>query len=195
MVETTAVVLGLLVAFGIAIGVRFLATRTVLPYTVLLVAVGFAFSLLPVRRYLAFNLEPLFTHDVILFVFLPAIVFLGAAEIDHSRFRDNLPVFGTVVLVGLPAAVLAIGWFGARLFELPLLVVLLFGAMAYPIDPVAVLSLFEEAGAPPRLAVLVEGESLLDDGLAIVVFSALLELVRGPAPGRSPGRRCSRLID
>ncbi|WP_232686994.1 cation:proton antiporter [Halobacterium zhouii] len=187
MVETTAVVLGVLVSFSIAIGVRFLANRTLLPYTVLLVTVGFVLTVFPLQTYLGFSLNPLFTHDAILFIFLPAIVFLGAAEIDHDRFRRNLPIVVITVLVGLPVAVLAIGWVGAKLFEMPLLIMLLFGAMAYPIDPVAVLSLFEDAGAPPRLAVLVEGESLLDDGLAIVVFSALLVLVRDASPTELTG--------
>lgn len=178
MAETPAFVLGLLVASGIAIGVRVLSTRTSLPYTVLLVAGGFVLTLFPLRAYLDFSLDPLFTHDVILFGFLPAIVFHGAAEIDHTRFRQNLPIFGLIVLVGLPLAVLVIGWVGSRVFGLPLLIMLLFGAMAYPIDPVAVLSLFEDVGAPERLAVLVEGESLLDDGLAIVLFSTLLGYVQ-----------------
>ena len=187
MAETPALVLGLLVAFCIAIGVRILSNRTTLPYTVLLVAVGFVLTLFPVQTYFNFSLDPLFTHDVILFVFLPAIVFHGATEINHKRFRRNLPIIGTIVLVGLPIAILVIGWLSARIFGLPLLIMLLFAAMAYPIDPVAVLSLFDEAEAPPRLAVLVEGESLLDDGIAIVLFSTLLELVRQASPAELTG--------
>ncbi|MFC4447563.1 cation:proton antiporter [Halorussus aquaticus] len=187
MVETTAVVLGVLVSFTIAIGVRILANRILLPYTVLLVTVGFTLSVFPLQTYLGFSLDPLFTHDAILFIFLPAIVFLGAAEIDHKRFRQNLLITVITVLVGLPLAITAIGWLGAKLFGMPLLIMLLFGSMAYPIDPVAVLSLFEDAGVSPRLAVLVEGESLLDDGLSIVVFSALLALVRDATPAELTG--------
>ncbi|WP_256478319.1 cation:proton antiporter domain-containing protein [Halorussus limi] len=193
MAETTAVVLGVLVSFIIAIGVRFLADRVTFPYTVLLVTVGFTLTIFPLQTYLGFSLTPLFTHDVILFVFLPAILFYGAAEIDHDLFRRNLPIIAITVLVGLPVAILAIGWVGAKLFGIPLLIMLLFGAMAYPIDPVAVLSLFEESGAPSRLAVLVEGESLLDDGLAIVLFSAVLALVRDADPRILLERGSSRL--
>lgn len=187
MVEATALVFGVLVSFGIAIGVRLLTNRTAIPYTVLLVAVGFVFTLPPSQAYVEFALAPLFTHDVILFVFLPAIVFQGAAEVDYAEFRRNLPAFGAIVLIGLPVAVTAVGWLGSYVFGVPLLIALLFGAMAYPIDPVAVLSLFEEAGAPERLSVLTEGESLLDDGLAIVVFSAVLELVRQASPAELTG--------
>lgn len=202
MAETPALVLGLLVAFTVAIGVRAVSNRTALPYTVLLVAVGFVLTLFPVRTYLGFTLESLFTHDAILFVFLPAIVFRGAAEIDHARFRRNLPIFGTIVLVGLPLAVGVIGWVGSQVYGLPLLVMLLFGAMAYPIDPVAVLSLFEDVGVPERLAVIVEGESLLDDALAIVLFSTLVEYVEradaarlGGASPFSPGQVGAILAD
>jgi CPA1 family monovalent cation:H+ antiporter len=163
--------------------------RVALPYTVLLIAVGFAFTLVDPRTYigLEFTLDPLFTHDVILFVFLPAIVFQGAAETNYTAFRRNLPIFGTIVLVGLPIAVLLVGWLGSFVFGVPLLIALLFGAMAYPVDPVAVLSLFERAGAPERLTVLTEGESLLDDGLAIVVFATVLELVRQATPSELAG--------
>ena len=189
MAETTAVVLGVLICFGIAIAVRLVMNRITLPYTVVLVAIGFLFTLADPQTYvgLDFTLDPLFTHDVILFVFLPAIVFQGAAETNYTAFRRDLPVFGTIVLVGLPIAVLLVGWIGSIVFGFPLLIALLFGAMAYPVDPVAVLSLFERAGAPERLAVLTEGESLLDDGLAIVVFTTVLELVRQASPSELAG--------
>jgi CPA1 family monovalent cation:H+ antiporter len=189
MAETTAVVLGVLISFGIAIAVRLVTNRITLPYTVVLVAIGFLFTLADPQTYvgLDFTLDPLFTHDVILFVFLPAIVFQGAAETNYTAFRRDLPVFGTIVLVGLPIAVLLVGWLGSIVFGFPLLIALLFGAMAYPVDPVAVLSLFERAGAPERLAVLTEGESLLDDGLAIVVFGTILELVRQANPAELAG--------
>jgi CPA1 family monovalent cation:H+ antiporter len=189
MAETTAVVLGVLISFGIAIAVRLVTNRITLPYTVVLVAIGFLFTLADPQTYvgLDFTLDPLFTHDVILFVFLPAIVFQGAAETNYTAFRRDLPVFGTIVLVGLPIAILLVGWLGSIVFGFPLLIALLFGAMAYPVDPVAVLSLFERAGAPERLAVLTEGESLLDDGLAIVVFGTILELVRQANPAELAG--------
>lgn len=189
MAETTAVVLGVLISFGIAIAVRLVTNRITLPYTVVLVAIGFLFTLADPQTYvgLDFTLDPLFTHDVILFVFLPAIVFQGAAETNYTAFRRDLPVFGTIVLVGLPIAILLVGWLGSIVFGFPLLIALLFGAMAYPVDPVAVLSLFERAGAPERLAVLTEGESLLDDGLAIVVFGTILELVQQANPAELAG--------
>lgn len=187
MVETTSLILGLLIVFGIAISVRFLTNRITVPYTVLLIAVGFSISLADIQAYIGFTLAPLFTYEIILFVFLPAIVLRGAARVDYSLFQSSISIIGTVVLIGLPVAVLAIGWLGSQVFGLPLLIILLFGAMAYPIDPVAVLSLFEQAGAPARLEVLVEGESLLDDGLAIVVFSAVLALVENANPAELTG--------
>lgn len=187
MVQIPTVVLGLLFAVAIAVGARFVSSGTTLPFTVLLVAAGFVVSVFDPARRLDLAFGPLFSHDVILYLFLPAIVFQGAAEIDFPAFRRNLPVFGTMVLVGLPTAVVVLGWLGSGVFGLPLLVALLFAAMVYPIDPVAVLQLYDEMGAPERLSVLTEGESLLDDGIAIVVFTTLFDLVRTADPAELSG--------
>lgn len=177
MVEVTAVVEGLVFSVAVAVTVRAVANRSPFPYTVLLVAVGFVLSVTrPVTRFGA-TLAPLFSHDAILYLFLPAIVFQGAVEVDLREFWANLPAFGSMVLLGLPLAVAAIGWLGTYAFGFPLLLSLLFATMAYPIDPVAVLALFDEMGAPERLSVLLEGESLLDDGLAIVLYGTVVDLV------------------
>lgn len=179
--------LGLLFVAVIAVSVRVVATYTALPYTVLLVVAGLVISLFDLSARVGFTLDPLFTHDVLLYGFLPAIVFQGAAEIEFAEFRRNLPVFGTMVVVGLPTAVALVGWFASDLLGLPLLVALLFGSMVYPVGPVAVLSLFDQMGAPERLSILTEGESLLDDGIAIVVFSTIYDLVEGVDPSALTG--------
>lgn len=179
MVETATEIgiatelLNLLVVFAVAVGVRVLIEKVVtIPYTVLLVFTGFGISLL------GLTLPIDLSHDLIFFIFLPAILFQGAEEIDFQAFRENLPVSVPMVLIGLPTAIVLFGWSGTYAFGLPLLVSLLFAAMIYPIDPVAVLSLYREMDAPERLSVLTESESLMDDGLAIVIFTTLLGLVR-----------------
>lgn len=186
MVEVPALLQAVLVVVAIAVGVRFVAAGTTLPYTVLLVGVGAALSIGPAFPYEA-ALSPLFTHDVILYLFIPAIVFQGAAAIDAGEFRRNLPVFGSMVVVGLPLAVFVLGWLGTFGLDLPLLLSLLFAAMVYPVDPVAVLSLYDEMGAPERLSVITEGESLLDDGFAIVLFSSVLAVVEGATGSEMTG--------
>ncbi|MFB6131176.1 MAG: cation:proton antiporter [Salinigranum sp.] len=200
MVEITAIVLSALVVFTVAVGVRFVAERTTAPYTVLLVLYGFGISTVTLITPISLPFGALLTHDTVLYLFLPAILFQGAAEIDFEAFLRNVPISASLVLVGLPIAVGLIGVIGARAFAVPLAVALLFGSMVYPVDPVAVISLYDEMGAPERLAVITEGESLIDDGLAIVVFGSLLSLVRqvGPTaetPIFTPGRLESLLSD
>jgi CPA1 family monovalent cation:H+ antiporter len=110
-------------------------------------------------------------------VFLPPLLFEGAATTDLEHFRANLSHVLVLAVVGLVTAILLLGVVGHFAFEFPLLVSLLFAAMILPTDPVSVLALFEELGAPERLSVLVEGESLVNDGVGVVIFSTLFALV------------------
>lgn len=123
------------------------------------------------------------SHDLILLVLLPPLLFEGAATTDLEAFRENAAPIVALAIVGLVGAIGILGYLGWLAFDalvaggFPLLVALLFAATALPTDPVSVLALFEEAGAPERLAVLVEGESLINDGVGVVVFSTLLAIV------------------
>nr|WP_239524432.1 cation:proton antiporter [Halogeometricum borinquense] len=117
------------------------------------------------------------THDIILLVVLPPLLFEGAATTDIDEFRSNFSVMLTLATVGLAASIVVVGVVSTRLLGYSLLLGLLFGTIILPTDPVSVLALFKQVGAPERLSVLVEGESLLNDGVAVVIFSALLALV------------------
>ena len=141
------------------------------PYTIALLLAGLAASVLGVE--LGIELSP----DVILLVLLPPLLFEGAATTDLERFRRNLAPILALAVPGLLLSIVVLGYVGQVAFGFPLLIALLFAAMILPTDPVSVLALFEELGAPERLATLVEGESLINDGVGVVVFSALLALV------------------
>jgi len=69
-----------------------------------------------------------------------------------------------------------LSYLGRQAFGFPLTVAMLFAAMILPTDPVSVLALFDELGAPDRLSVLVEGESLLNDGIGVVLFITVFDL-------------------
>jgi CPA1 family monovalent cation:H+ antiporter len=167
-----AELLNLLAVFMIAGGVGVLVAKIGrMPYTIALLLAGLAASVLGVE--LGIEL----THDVILLVLLPPLLFEGAATTDFERFRRNLAPILALAVPGLLASIVVLGYVGQVAFGFPLLVALLFAAMILPTDPVSVLALFEELGAPERLATLVEGESLINDGVGVVVFSALLALV------------------
>jgi hypothetical protein len=149
----------------------FVAKFARVPYTIALLIAGFVASLA------GFETGIRLTHDVIIFVLLPPLLFEGAATTDLEAFRRDFPVVALLAVVGLAVAVIAVGAATAAVLGFPLLIALLFAVMAMPTDPVSVLALFEEIGAPERLSVLVEGESLLNDGVAVVLFTTLLALV------------------
>ena len=90
-----------------------------------------------------------------------------------------------LAVVGLVVSTLLIGLSLHWIFALDLLPSLTFGALISATDPVAVVALFKEVGAPRRLTTLVEGESLLNDGTAIVLFRLLLLLTMGQAVGHN----------
>lgn len=160
-----------LVAAGIV--ARLLASRfETISYSIVLVALGLAISLTPVST--SFRLS----HDLIFLVILPPILFAGGLRLDYQATRDDAPYLGALLLVGLPVAILGMGLLGQYFFPYPLVVTLLLASMLYPLDPVAVLSVFKSLDAPDRLLKIIEGEPLFDDGLAVVFFGTFLGLFR-----------------
>ncbi len=161
----------MLVAAAAAIGLK----RTNLPYTVGLVLVGLLLGLISEQSQ---ALEPLsqltLSPEIILFVFLPTLIFESAFGLDSRLLIKNLAPVMTLAAPGLLLSTAIIGSLLAWLTSLPFGTALLFGALISATDPVAVIALFREVGAPKRLTILVEGESLFNDATAIVLFHILL---------------------
>lgn len=162
------VILGLLVAVAIvATLVRFIRV----PYTVALVLFGLALALAPNVPRIAL------TPQIILTVFLPVLLFHAAYNLDLDDVRLNLL---PVTLLAVPGVVATAGLVAAALHLVAGLAwseALLFGTIVAATDPVAVLAIFGEVGAPRRLATIVNAESLFNDGTALVLFSAVLGVV------------------
>jgi CPA1 family monovalent cation:H+ antiporter len=165
-----ATVLGV---FALALVVRLLVSGVAdVSYSVMLVLAGFGVSLAGIQPPLVLS------HDLIMTVLLPTLLFRGAVELDYEQLRENLLVPVVLVVVGVPVSVGLLGALGIPAFGFPAAIALLFGAMIVPTDPAAVLSLFEELDAPEQLSVIVDAESLFNDGVGVVVFGVMLELVR-----------------
>lgn len=139
-----------------------------LPYTLVLVIVGLLMGLLRILPQVHFD------PNAVLFLFLPALLFEGAWNVDVKLLlADWLPV----VLLAVPGLLLSLIIVAALVhlgIGLPWLLALLLGAMVAPTDPVAVLSLLRKLGLSERLRVIVEGESLFNDGVGAAVFEIVL---------------------
>jgi CPA1 family monovalent cation:H+ antiporter len=160
--ETLIIELLLIVSL-VAIAVR----RLQVPYTVALVVAG-----LLITNQTTFQFE--LTPELILALFVPPLIFEAAFHINLRELQSNL---SNILLLAIPGVVLTTVIVGGALSlvtPLPLPVTLVFGAMIAATDPVAVVALFRALGVPKRLALLIEGESLLNDGTAIVLFNLML---------------------
>ena len=184
-----------------------LAKRLNFPFTVLLAAVGIVLGLIIeiagehpggwIFGDFLTGLEGLgVTSDIILFVFLPTLIFGSALEIDVRRLLDDIAPILVLAVAGLLVSLVVVGYALYGVSDIDLIGCLLLGAIVSATDPVAVVALFRDLGAPKRLAILVEGESLLNDATAIVLFYHPLGH-GGQRPGcRFPERRrrlCRRL--
>jgi len=157
------IVIMLLIASGVAIAAR----RFRVPYTVGLVIIGLILTLLNPQQ-----VE--ITPQIILLLLVPPLVFEAAF---HLRFDDLRRDFWLVLLLAVPGVVLTtllVGWMVSWGTGLALQAALVFGALVAATDPVAVVALFRRLGAPRRLQVLLESESLLNDGTAIVMFGLMI---------------------
>lgn len=157
----------------VACVVAMLSRRLQLPYSVGLVAAGIGLAFLGGPINLALTPELVFT------VLLPPLIFEAALQLKWQPFRRNLLVSLTLAFPGvlLTGAIVAIGmhfivgwsWLGASLF----------GALIAATDPVSVIAAFKEMKVEHRLSLLVESESLLNDGAAAVAFAVLVSIARG----------------
>jgi CPA1 family monovalent cation:H+ antiporter len=152
-----------------------LARRLRMPYTIAMVLTGLAISLLQLDAATSVELEP----HLILSIFLPGLLFEAAYHLDLGELRNNIR---TIVLLAAPGILLSMGIIGLILNQvlgLELAEALLFGILISATDPISVVAMFKELGVPKRLSVIVEGESLFNDGIAIVVYGILLGVATG----------------
>lgn len=176
------VILSLFTLMLISVGVFFLSQKMKVPYTVLLVVVGSL--LVPLSRVEIFSFITSFqlNPELLFFVFLPVLIFESAYNMNIRKMAENVWSISLLSVVSLVISTLFIA-FGMVCalklvgLDIPFTVTLLFGALISATDPVAVLALFKEYGAPRRLALIFEGESLFNDGTSLAVFFIILEVL------------------
>lgn len=178
--------LALFVLLIVSTGTFFLAKRTKLPYTVLLVAVGLL--LVPIAKFGPFHFLEAFklTPELLFYLLLPTLIFESAYNMSIRKVYENKWSITILSVVSLLVSTFVISGTLYVIFTyllgiaVPFLLWLLFGALISATDPVAVLALFKEYGAPRRLTLLFEGESLFNDGTAVALFFVLLSVIALP---------------
>lgn len=153
--------------------VAMISRRIGLPYTAGLVLAGIALALLPVGLHLPLS------RDLIFNVFLPPLIFEAALQMRWQRFQEQMPLTVTLAFLGVAISALLVAaglhwlagwsWLGAAFF----------GVLIAATDPVSVIAAFKELKAEPRLGMVVESESLLNDGVAAVGFAILMGIASG----------------
>ncbi len=160
----------LLAVIGVAIGaVSIVLLRT--PLSDRFDSVAALFANLPVGA------------ETFIYVFLPLLVFEGAITADVRRMLEDA---APILMLAVVATVVCTAVVGVALWPisgLPLVVCLLLGSVVATTDPAAVIAVFRDVGAAARLTRLVEGEALLNDAAAIVMFTVLLGMI---VSGRQP---------
>src|SRR5450755_335989 len=153
--------------------VAMLTRRLHLPYTVGLVLAGMGLYFFHI------HLKWHLSKDLIFSVFLPPLVFEAALFINWRQFKKDFPVIALLATVGVvfAAAVTAAGMHYALDWDWGSAVI--FGVLIAATDPVSVIATFKEAGVQGRLRLLIEAESLLNDGTAAVAFVAVLTILAG----------------
>lgn len=181
MIETIAIFAVLIL---VAMLIEPLATKIKLPFSSVLVVLGFVGSELIV--FLGFDTGFRWHHfvDLIFHLLVPIIVFESAFNANTKALRENISL---ILFLAIPAMLFASAITGYIIYlgindsvNFPLITAMLAGVILSATDPVAVVALFKKLGAPDRLTALLEGESLFNDAAAIVAFTILVSIALEP---------------
>ena len=158
----------------VAVLVGIAAHRLRVPYTVGLVLMGLTMTLFE-------QVDVVIAPNLILALLVPPLIFEAAFHLNLNDLRRNLAPILALAVPGVIITTLIVGGIVAWGTGLALPIAMVFGALVAATDPVSVVSLFRAMGVPKRLQVLLEGESLFNDGTAIVVFDLVIVLAASEA--------------
>lgn len=151
-----------------------------LPYSIILVILGAILAILAENVEMFSFLQNFeLTPEMVFGIFLPTLIFESAFHLDLFHFQRSIKSISFLATITFAISAFLIGFGVHYIFDIPLIVAFLFGTIISSTDPVTTLALFKEIGAPPRLTTIIEGESLLNDGMSLVTFGIVLELIIG----------------
>ena len=191
----------IIISLFIGINAKRFLRKVPIPYTVILLIIGVVLGAF--NRYQWFENIDLVTNaidwashigpEIILYVFLPTLIFEAAFDLDVHTFKKS---FGNAFLMAVPGIAIAISITAALVLGIQELgigfgnwdwkIAAMFGAIICATDPVAVVSLLKELGGGKKLRTLIESESLLNDGTAIVIFMVFFTIITGTAIDNNP---------
>src|ERR687898_1206553 len=172
--DLPTVLLEVSLLLGGAVLVGLLALRINIPLTVVLAVTGLVVSEAGMDLQVTGLVRGEGFKELLFNLFLPILIFEAALGLSTREFMRNLLAITALATVALVISAALVGIGLNLILGVPLVAALLFGALISATDPVAVVAVFRELGVPKRLLTLVEGESLLNDGVAIVLYEILL---------------------
>lgn len=157
----------LFIAIIVSIGVR----RVKLPYSIGLVIAGFGLGY--TQLFPRLEIDP----SLIIYIFLPALLFDAGFNASITNLKQHWKVIFALAVPGTIVSILVVGAMAHYIMDIPWMSSLLFAALIVPTDTISILSVFKEMKIPAKLTSLVEGESLFNDGTAIIIFKLILSLI------------------
>ena len=175
--DFTTLIIQLCIGLLLLTALRHYTRNSVLPGEVWVLAIGILYGI--IGRYTDYAHFPKLdlSPDVVLFLLLPLLIFATGRIIKPEILKMEAMPIGLYALVGVLSSAFLIGVPLSYVLDLPLLHALFFGAALAATDPVAVGAIFHRFKMPEELELIVEGESLFNDGTTVVLFQLLAGLV------------------
>ncbi|WP_211184556.1 cation:proton antiporter [Paenibacillus lemnae] len=163
----------LLVLLAVSVCVIAVAKKINQPYSIALVIVGLLLGITHIpflEEAETFITQSDVFQVIIISLFLPILLGDATLKLPFSHLREQSKPVLALAFGGTLLSFLIVGLSGHYLLGLPLAVAFTFGALMSATDPISVISIFKSLGVPKKLVTIIEGESLFNDGIAVVLF-------------------------
>ncbi|KAF5417729.1 MAG: Na(+)/H(+) antiporter 1 [Candidatus Methanophagaceae archaeon] len=154
--------------------------KFILPAVTLMMILGAISGIIPITISDSDRLFYFFTtefSDLILLVFIPLLIFESGRKLKLAELKKEAVPIGFFAIIGMVVTIFLIGIPFGFIFNVPLLDALLFGAILAATDPVAIGAIFTRFPIPHRLNVIIEGESLFNDGTCVISVNLLKNII------------------